>query len=104
LDKVEISTSCAVCVSFKGGLRVYFGLDLSLSKLSIAQSSRKFCEQHTGGWPERVETRLTDDGGKEASPACGDQGRIHSVYEGQQCSDREAQQGAAARHSEARVS
>jgi len=44
---VEISTSCDVCVCFKGWLRVYYGLDLSLSKLSIAQSSRKFCEQHS---------------------------------------------------------
>jgi hypothetical protein len=58
----------------------------------------------SGGWPERVETRLTDNGGRVATPACRDQGRIHGVDEGQQCSEREAQQGEAARHSQARVS
>ncbi len=34
-------------VFFKGWWGVYYGLDLSLSKMSIAQSSRKFCERHT---------------------------------------------------------
>jgi hypothetical protein len=47
LDIVEITTSCAVCVCFKCWLRVYYGLDLLLIKLSIAQSSGKFRERHT---------------------------------------------------------
>ncbi len=34
-------------VFFKGWLRVYYGLDLLLSKLSKAQSNRKFREQNT---------------------------------------------------------
>jgi hypothetical protein len=48
---IEISTSCDVCVCFKGcglWLWVYCSLDLSLSKLSIAQSSGK--ERHTGDY------------------------------------------------------
>jgi hypothetical protein len=46
LDIIEISTGCAVRVCFMGWLRVYYGIDLSLSKLSMAQSSEMFREQH----------------------------------------------------------
>jgi hypothetical protein len=34
------------CVCFKGWMRVYYGLDLLLSKLSKAQSNGKFRERH----------------------------------------------------------
>jgi len=49
LDTVEISTVVLfVFVGWVGlgWLRVYCGLDLLLSKLSIAQSSGKFRERH----------------------------------------------------------
>ncbi len=45
----------AFCVCFKGWLRVYYGPDLSLSKLSVAQSSWKFCERHTRSYCVRPE-------------------------------------------------
>ena len=50
---------CCCCVCFKGWLRVYYGLDLLLSKLSIAQSSRKFRERHTGVGVQRVLGQLS---------------------------------------------
>ncbi len=40
-------------------MRVYYGLDLLLSKLSIAQSSRKFGERHTGVGVRRVLGQLS---------------------------------------------
>jgi hypothetical protein len=58
----------------------------------------------SSGWPERVKTRLTDDDSRVNPPVCRDQGRIHGVDEEQLYSDRGAQQGDAARHSEAGVS
>ncbi len=50
--------SCC-CVCFKGWLPVYYGLDLLLSKLSIAQSSGKFHERHTGVGVQRVLGQLS---------------------------------------------
>ncbi len=44
---IQQNPNCAVCVCCKGGLRVYYGLDLFLNKLSNALVSRKFCERHS---------------------------------------------------------
>jgi hypothetical protein len=48
LDIVEIHTVVLLCL-FKGWLRVYYGLDLLLSKLSKAQRHGKFRERHSKG-------------------------------------------------------
>jgi hypothetical protein len=41
-----VSLVLPLLVCFKGWLRVYYGPNFLLSKLSIAQSSGKFCERH----------------------------------------------------------
>ncbi len=47
MDIVKIPTVVVVVFVSRVGCGVYYSLDLLLSKLSIAQSSGKFREQHT---------------------------------------------------------
>jgi hypothetical protein len=62
---------------------------------------------NSGGWPGRVETRLTNDGGRVAALVQKDQGRVRGADKEQQwgqCGNGKAQQEDAARRSEVRVS